>query len=109
MSAVAGTGGFCVIVCNNPRCTDKNRGESKYKNRNVLFGDGAKSLSKDAKKGTQKTWHGLETGRREREMKQPLLCLERSLLNKISLEERKQGRRSGKILHILQVDKRAAA
>lgn len=87
----------------------QNRGESKYKNRNVLFGDGAKSLSKDAKKGTQKTWHGLETGRREREMKQPLLCLERSLLNKISLEERKQGRCSGKILHILQVDKRAAA
>lgn len=87
----------------------QNRGESKYKNRNVLFGDGVKSLSKDAKKGTQKTWHGLETGRRETEMKQSLLCLERSLLDKFSLEERKQGRCSGKILRVLQVDKRTAA
>lgn len=58
VSAVAETGGFCVIVCNNPGCTDKTEGRVNTKIEMCCLGMEQNPLAKMPRKEHRKLGMG---------------------------------------------------
>lgn len=91
LSVGAEIGGFCPDVCNNPRCTDKI--ESKSNTRNVLSGVKQNPTAVTMQTRSQKAWHRVEIGKRDRE--EAILVMFRKKLLNLSLEKRRLKRSLG--------------